>query len=207
MSATSLSTFKVAFYRRPWFLILVVAIVVIAVSIITDLPGTTTTAQDRVTQNDTIKAINGDLAPCIYSIEQSFYYYNLSMSGKLSASERSEVPSQLVGDQTACSFASGAIYDLTNNIEVTDTKAGKYIDEMYSTVTTWATSDALLAIEDIQNLFVHPGDPKYINNLTKQQKLLAKDRLIAIAEVASAAKIDGPLKKPSLPVLTHLIGT
>jgi len=207
MSASSLSTFKVAFYRRPWFLILVSVIVVLAVSIISDLPSHSTRAQDRATQNETIVAINGDLAPCIYAVKESFSFYNESLAGKLSASNLSQVPGQLVSDQTACSFASGAIYDLTNNIEVTDSKAGRHVDQMLSTEVTWSTSDALAAIEDIQNLFVHPGDKKYIRDLTKQQSLLLSDRQIAIDDVAAASKIDGSLKEPTLPILPHLTGT
>lgn len=207
MSATSLSTFKAPFYRRPWFLISVVVLVVVAVSVVTDLPGNTTTAEDRVTQNETIVAINGDIAPCVYSVKESFAFYNRSLAGDLTSSQRSQIPGLLVGDQTACSFASGAIYDLTNNIEVTDTKAGRHVDAMLATVVTWSTSDALAAIEDIQNLFVHPGDTKYIKDLTKEQKLLTKDRLEAFSELAAASKIDGKLREPALPVLPHLMGT
>ncbi len=207
MAGSSLSTFKVSFYRRPWFLILVSVIVVVGVSVITDLPTHSTKAQDRVTQNDAIVAINGDLAPCIYAVKESFNFYNESLAGQLSAADLSAVPGQLVNDQTACSFASGAIYDLTNNIEVTDSNAGKHVDQMLSTVVTWSTSDALAAIEDIQNLFVHPGDKKYIKNLTKEEAQLQKDRQAAINEVQAASKIDGVLKKPALPVLRHLTGT
>jgi uncharacterized protein (DUF4213/DUF364 family) len=207
MSASSLSTFKVAFYRRPWFLILISVIVVVAVSIITDLPSHATKAQDRTTQNETIVAINGDLAPCVYSVKESFSFYNLSRAGKLTNSERSQVPSLLVGDQTACSFASGAIYDLTNNIQVTDTKAGRHIDQMLAEVVTWATSDALAAIEDIQSLFVHEGKPKYVKDLKKRESLLILDRAVAFADVAAASAIDGKLKDPALPLLPHLSGT
>jgi len=207
MSSSSLSTFKASFYRRPWFLILVSLIVVVAVSIISDLPTHSTKAQDRATQNDTIIAINGDLAPCIYAVKESFSFYNESLAGKLSSSDLSAVPGQLVNDQTACSFASGAIYDLTNNIEVTDSKAGRHVDQMLSTEVTWATSDALAAIEDIQNLFVHPGDQKYIKDLTLQEAQLTKDRQIAFDDVATASRIDGALREPSLPILPHLTGT
>ncbi len=207
MPASSLSTFRVSFYRRPWFLILISVVVVIAVSIISDLPSHVSKAHDRVTQNDTIAAINGDIAPCVYSVKESFSFYNESLAGSLTASDRSQIPSLLVGDQTACSFASGAVYDLTNNIEVTDTKAGRHIDQMLATEVTWVTSDALAAIEAIQNLFVHPGDRKYIKDLTKQEALLTKDRLIAIDDVKAASKIDGVLTKPSLPILPHLTGT
>ena len=207
MPTSSLSTFKVAFYRRPWFLILISVLVVVVVSIISDLPTHATKAQDRATQNDTIIAINGDLAPCIYAVKESFSFYNESLAGKLSPADLSEVPGQLVNDQTACSFASGAIYDLTNNIEVTDSKAGRHIDQMLATDVTWSTSDALAAIEDIQSLFVHPGDQKYIRDLTKQEVQLTKDRQTAFRDVEAARKIDGSLRNPSLPVLPHLTGT
>ncbi len=207
MPASSLSTFKVSFYRRPWFLILVSVLVVVAVSIISDLPTHSTKAQDRTTQNETITAINGDLAPCIYAVKESFNFYNESIAGSLSAADLAAVPGQLVNDQTACSFASGAIYDLTNNIEVTDSQAGRHVDQMLADVVTWSTSDALAAIEDIQNLFVHPGDEKYIRNLTKREAQLNKDRQAAFNDIKAASRIDGTLKNPSLPVLPHLSGT
>jgi hypothetical protein len=207
MSASSLANFKVVFYKRPWFLITVAIIVVVAVSVITDLPNHISKSQDFTAQNATIGQINADIDPCVYSVKESFSFYNMSLAGKLTTSDRAQVPDLLVGDQTACSFASGAVYDLTNNIQVLDTKAGKHIDQMLSVVVSWVTSDALAAIEDIQNLFQHPGKLSLIHNLTKEEAQLTKDRAAAFHDVAEASSILGTLKKPILPKLPHLTGT
>ncbi len=207
MSASSLANFKVAFYKRPWFLITIAIVVVVAVSVITDLPNHISRSQDLTAQNDTIGQINADIDPCVYSIKESFSFYNMSLAGKLTPSDRSQVPGLLVGDQTACSFASGAVYDLTNNIEVIDTRAGKHIDQMLSVIVSWVTSDALAAIEDIQNLFQNPGKLSLIDNLTKQEAQLSKDRAAAFHDLTEASRIVGKLKNPILPKLPHLTGT
>ena len=51
MSASSLANFKVAFYKRPWFLITIAIVVVVAVSVITDLPNHISRSQDLTAQN------------------------------------------------------------------------------------------------------------------------------------------------------------
>jgi hypothetical protein len=208
MASSSLSTFKVVLYKRPWFLITVSIIVVLAVSIISDLPNHITKAQDANAQNASMKQINNDIAPCTYALKESFSFYDKQVTGKLTPSDQSQVPSLLVGDQTACSFTSGSVYDLTNNIQVLDTTAGKKIDQMLAVVVTWVTSDALAAIEDIQYLFNHPGDAKKLRDLTKQEGQLTIDRSKAFKDVAAADTILGrQLKSPGLPVLMQLPGT
>jgi hypothetical protein len=158
MAAASLESTVVVWYKRPWFLITLGIVVVLGVSVITDLPQHITKAQDASEQNDSIHQINIDIAPCVYAVQQSFNFYQEKVTGNLTAAHLKQVPALLVGDQTACSFASGGVYDLTNNIQVNDTTAGIHIDHMLSVIVTWVTSDALAAIEDIQYLFVHPGD-------------------------------------------------
>ncbi len=208
MPASSLSSQKAVLYRRPWFLITIAVIVVLAVSVISDLPHPITKAEDATAQNASMKQINTDIGPCVFAIKEAFSFYEQKVSGRLSASNLAQVPSLLVGDQTACSFTSGSIYDLTNNIQVLDTKAGKDIDHMLSVVVLWTTSDALAAIEDIQYLFSHPSDTNKLHNLAKKEALLAKDRTLALDYVARAEHTLGmKLKQPILPVLTQLSGT
>ena len=208
MAASSLSTLKVVLYKRPWFLITLAVLVVLVVSVISDLPHPITKTQDATAQNDSIKQINTDIGPCVFAVKESFSFYEQKVTGGLSASNLAQVPSLLVGDQTACSFTSGSIYDLTNNIQILDTKAGKDIDHMMSVVDLWSTSDALAAIEDIQYLFRHPGDAQKLQNLGQKEALLAKDRQLALDYVAKAEKILGiNLKQPIMPTLQHLAGT
>ncbi|MHB1208283.1 MAG: hypothetical protein ACYC1I_01085 [Acidimicrobiales bacterium] len=208
MPVSSLSTQRAVLYRRPWFLITVAVIVVVAVSVISDLPHPITKAEDATAQNASMKQINTDIGPCVFAVKEAFSFYEQKVTGQLSPSNLAQVPSLLVGDQTACSFTSGSIYDLTNNIQVLDTKAGKDIDHMLSVVVLWSTSDALAAIEDIQYLISHPGDTKKLHNLAQEEALLAKDRSLALNYVARAERTLGmKLKQPIMPVLSHLTGT
>lgn len=208
MPYSSLSTTKAVLYKRPWFLVTVAVIVVLAVSVISDLPHPITKMQDASAQNASIKQINTDISPCVFALKESFNFYQQKVDGQLSASNLAQVPSLLVGDQSACSFTSGSIYDLTNNIQPLDTKAGKDIEHVLSVVVLWSTSDALAAIEGIQYLFSHPGDAKKIHNLGLKEALLAKDRQLALDYVAKAERTLGVnLKQPIMPTLQHLSGT
>lgn len=208
MPSSSLGTFKVIWYKRPWFLVTVVIVIVIGVSVITDLPSPITKAQDASAQNATLKQINRDIAPCTYALKETFSFYQKKVAGTLTSSNLAQVPALLIGDQSACSFTSGSVYDLTNNIQVLDTKAGKNIDKMLAVIVTWVTNDALAAIEDIQYLFVHPNNLKKLNDLTKQEAFLATDRELAITDALNASAVVGiTLSAPQLPALPTLPGT
>jgi len=207
MAASSLSSTVVIWYKRPWFLVTLGIIVVLAVSIISDLPRHITKAQDASEQNDSIHQINTDIAPCVFAVTQSFSFYQEEVTGRLSAANRKHVPTLLVEDETACTFASGGVYDLTNNIQINDTKAGKHIDSMLSVIFLWVTSDAVLAIKDIQYLFAHPGDSTKLRNLTQQETLLAKDRTRLLRDFTAAETILGiTLRSPKIPALATLSG-
>jgi hypothetical protein len=208
MSASSLSSIRAVWYKRPWFLITVAVIVVVGISVITDLPHPITKAQDATAQNESIKQINGDIAPCGYAIKEAFNFYSENVTGKLTASEKSQVKSLLVGDQSACSFTSGSIYDLTNNFQALDTTAGKHIDRMQGIVVTWVTDDALAAIEDIQSLFAHPGGEAKLKDLAKEESKLSADRQKSRNEVLAAdAIVNATLNQVNLPTLPQLPGT
>ncbi|MGC1420446.1 MAG: hypothetical protein WA786_10065 [Acidimicrobiales bacterium] len=208
MAVPSSESTVLVWYKRPRFLIALAIVVVLGVSVITDLPRHITKAQDASEQNDSIHQINTDVAPCVYAVQQSFTFYQEHVTGQLSAAHLKQVPALLVGDQTACSFASGGIYDLTNNIQVNDTAAGKHIDRMLSVIVTWATSDALAAIEDIQYLFVHPGNATKIAKLSKREALLAEDKVKIDAAFQAAENLLGiTLKSPKIPSLANLSGT
>ena len=208
MAAASLESTVVVWYKRPWFLITLGIVVVLGVSVITDLPQHITKAQDASEQNDSIHQINIDIAPCVYAVQQSFNFYQEKVTGNLTAAHLKQVPALLVGDQTACSFASGGVYDLTNNIQVNDTTAGIHIDHMLSVIVTWVTSDALAAIEDIQYLFAHPGNAAKMEKLTKREALLAGDKSKINSDFKAAEDVLGlALKKPNIPALPTLSGT
>jgi hypothetical protein len=119
-----------------------------------------------------------------------------------------QLPTLLTGNQTACSFASEPVYDLTNNLQIDDTKAGIHIDHMLSAVEQWITNNALASIEDIQYLVNHPGNTKKIQNLAAEESDLQRGRTRALNDEAIAQKILGLTLVPvRLPVLPHLTGT
>ncbi|HVA69938.1 MAG TPA: hypothetical protein VNF08_01270 [Acidimicrobiales bacterium] len=208
MATSSLGIAKAIWYKRPWFLLTVVIVFVVAVSVISDLSRPITKAQDASSQNATIKAINSDIKECAFAVNESFNFYNDDVSGKLTPSELSQTTKLLVDDRTACSFASQPVYDLTNNIQPTDTKAGKHIDRMKSLVVKWITDYALASIDDIQYLFKNPGRASKIRDLSTQEAHLSTERQFALNEVSDAQKILGMrLATLKLPVLPHLIGT
>jgi len=208
MPTSSLGITKAVWYRRPWVLATLSLIVIIAISVVIDLPRPITKAQDQSSQNASIKEINTDLADCAFAVKESFSFYNMDVNGKLTSSDLAQVPTLLTGDETACSFASEPIYDLTNNLQVDDTKSGKNIDHMLSVVEQWITDYALASIRDIQYLFDHPGDAQTIRHLANQEQQLANDRTKALADETLAVRALGrPLIKLKIPSLVHLKGT
>jgi len=208
MPASSLGSVKAIWYKRPWFFTTVAIVVVVAVSIITDLPHPISRAEDASSQNASIKQINTDTAPCAFAVKEAFSFYTEDVTGKMSAANRPQAVTLLVGDQTACSFASGGLSDLTNNLQVNLTAAGKYIVSMGRAVQMWMTDYSLAAIEDIQYLFVHPGNQKKIADLAAEEVQLSATRQQAYADLQRAeAIVATTLVQIKLPVLAHLQGT
>jgi hypothetical protein len=208
MATSSLGLAKAVWFKRPWFLVTVAVVVVAVLSVLSDLPRHITKSEDAASQNATIKQINGDLRACSFAVNESFSFYNKFVAGTLKASELSQIPPLLIGDQTACSFASQPVYDLTNNIQPRETAAGKDIDHVLRVAQQWMTNGALASIEDIQYLFSHPGSTPKMADLTKQQLILTQTRQLALSDVRAAQKDLGIALTPlKIPVLPHLRGT
>lgn len=208
MPTSSLGIAKAVWYRRPWFLLTVALVVIAAISVVIDLPRPLTKAEDAASQNASVKEINADLADCAFAVKESFRFYNLDVTGKLTPSDKAQVPILLTGDETACSFASEPVYDLTNNLQVDDTASGKHIDRMLSVVERWITDYALASIRDIQYLFIHPGDATTIRHLGTQELGLANERQKALVDETEADAVLGvTLHAVKIPSLPRLIGT
>ena len=143
MPTSSLGITKAVWYRRPWVLASLSVIVIVAVLVVIDLPRPITHTQDaglaeRVDQGDQRRPrrlrVRGEGVASASTTWTSI--------GKLTSSDLAQVPTLLTGDETACSFASEPVYDLTNNLQVDDTKSGKHIDRMLSAVERWITDYA-----------------------------------------------------------------
>ena len=208
MPTSSLGIAKAVWYRRPWFIATISLVLIVAISVVVDLPRPITRAQDAASQNASIKEMNTDLAECSFGVQESFHIYNLDVRGKLTSSDLAQVPKLLTDDETACSFASEPIYDLTNNLQVQDTKAGRHVDRLKNDVQMWMTDFALASIRDIQYLFKHPGDSSTIRHLGEQERELVAQRALALSD---EAKADNVLKVTlvaiKIPELPHLVGT
>jgi hypothetical protein len=208
MPSSSLSIAKAVWYRRPWFLATLGVIVVVGISVITDLPHPITKAEDASQQNGVIKQINGDTAPCVYAIKESFSFYREELAHTLAASDLGVVKNYLLEDQTICSFASGPVSDMTNNIEVSDTKPGKKIDAALASTVKWITYDGVAAILDIRNYFGKTPFTMNTPDLVKWENALESDREAEVTDVQSASAMLGIALTPiNIPVLPRLPGT
>lgn len=203
MPASSLARTRSVWYRRPWVLVCAAIVVVVGASILVDLPRQVSTSDDVASQTASLVEINQDVSPCKFAVQETFAIYGDLRSGTLSTADRAQAPTMLRDDQSACSFTNSAIFDLTNDIQIQDTAAGKDIDHMLSVVTIWVTSDALAAVEDIQTLYGNPGNRAAALDLAAQERLLATDRGEAVSDVQAADVLLGGahLPMPNLPIL------
>lgn len=207
MAASSLTSQKVIWYKRPWVMLTFVIVVVVGVSVITDLPHPISKLDDAHAQNLSIKQINADIAPCAYAVKESFGFYRNSLAGTLDQNRLKVVNTYLPNDQTVCSFASAGMSDLTNNLDIRQTTAGQYIDKLLKTVVTWMDSDGNHAIVDVEYLIKHPGDQATMADLRLREDYLAKDRAKAIGYLdAASAHLGITLSQLKLPSFAPLPG-
>jgi hypothetical protein len=180
-------TKKQPIWQRHRRLAIAAAVLVIAlITVLTDLPTGTTRASDIAAERSVMSEVNSDLQPCAYAIHQALGIWALQVHHQLSAADRAPTPGLLSDDQSACSFTSQGIYDLTTNIQVPGTTAGKDLGDLIATATLWTTSDALRAIEDVQTLMSDPNDVAAVRNLSKEERVLASDRRTAVAQENAA---------------------
>ena len=120
----------------------------------------------------------------------------------LTPADRAPTPGLLGDDQSACSYTSEYIYDLSD-VQVPGTTAGKDVGQVVATATLWTTSDSLGAIEDVQTLMNNPNDAAVLRNLSKEEAQLAADRRTAISEEDAADRaLDTRLQPVDLPVVS-----
>jgi hypothetical protein len=180
--------------------IAVAVAVIAAITVLTDLPTPTSRASDIAAERSVMSEVNSDLQPCAYAIHQALGLWALEAAHRLTPAERAPTPGLLSDDQSACSFTSQGIYDLTTNIQVPGTAAGKELGNLIATATLWTTSDALRMIEDVQTLMNDPNDTAVLRDLSKEGSVLASDRRTALAEENAADRdLDTHLQPVDLP--------
>ena len=195
---------KPVWYKRGWVLASAAVAALVIASVLVDLPGHTTVATDTADQTAIMKQINTALGGCSFSVKETFTIYQDQRNGSLTAADRALTPSMLRDDQTACSFTSSSIFDLSN-VQGTATPAGKDIGQVVNVTTLWATSDALAAIEDIQTLWTDPTNAAALADLPKREVALAKGRTQADGYVAAADRLlHANIPMPDMPDLPTL---
>ena len=119
-----------------------VVFVVLLVTVLSDLPVSTSRADDISAERSVMSEVNTDLGRLRPRHPPG--HRDLEPAGRapLTAADRAPTPGLLSDDQTACSFTNESIFDLTN-IQVPGTPAGKDLGQMIATATLWTTSDAL----------------------------------------------------------------
>jgi hypothetical protein len=203
MSDTSPPAKVPLWQRHRGLLIALVVFVIVLITVISDLPVSTSRADDISAERTVMSEVNTDLAPCALAIRQAIGIWNLQAAHQLTPADRAPTPGLLSDDQTACSFTSEDIFDLTTNIQVPGTTAGKKLGQLIAVATLWTTSDALRAIEDVQTLMSDPGDTSVERNLAKEEGLLASDRTSAVSEEQAADRaLDTRLQPVDLPVVS-----
>jgi hypothetical protein len=204
--ATTAGTSTAPFWKRRRGLVIALAVVVIAVvTVLTDLPVPTSRASDISAERAVMSEVNTDIAPCALGLHQAIGIWNLEASHRLPAAGRASAPGLLTDDQTACSFTDEGINDLTGNLQVPGTAAGKDLGEVVATATLWTTSDALRMIEDVQTLIEHPGDIAALRNLAREHAQLSADRRSALVQEHEADTVlDTDLQPVDLPRVASL---
>ena len=171
--------------RRRGLTIAILALVILLITVLTDLPTSTSRASDISAERSVMTEVNSDLSSCALAIHQAVGIWTLQSAHKLTAADRAPTPGLLSDDQTACSLTSESIYDLAN-IDIPGTAAGKHLSQMVASALLWSTSDALRVIEDVVTLMGSPNNPSAGADLTKSEASLDADRAQAIAQELAA---------------------
>jgi len=138
-------TKKEPIWQRHRRLAIVAAVLVIAlITVLTDLPTSTSRASDIAAERSVMSEVNSDLQPCAYAVRQAVGIWALQAHHQLSAAERAPTPGLLSDDQSACSFTNQGVYDLSN-VQVPGTPAGKKLGQLLAVALLWTTSDSLRA--------------------------------------------------------------
>lgn len=192
---------KRPWYRRRTVLAVVVIVILLAITVITDIPEHSSLKDQAKTERAVLKAVDDDIHPCTFSIEEAFRLYQDGRNPTVPASTRMRIPKLMATDASACSFSNSTVLGLSTITEPGST-AGHDMGDAVNTVTLWVTSDALATIEQLALLNSNPHDAKARANLDKEERLLASDRAKADSDVAGVNRqLHAHLPDPALPRL------
>jgi hypothetical protein len=188
-------------YKRRAVLWSAAVVAIVAAAVISDLPEHTSRGDQISAATTVMNEVNGDIGPCVYAVGEAFLIRNQQDEHTLSPADAPRVPGLLRDDQDACAFTDSYINDLAN-VEVPGSAVGRDLGDVVSSVTLWASDDALTALEAVQTLTAHPGDASAQAKLSSAVGLLASDRASAVSQLAAAEHLlDTRLPALDLPVL------
>ena len=190
---------KTPWFRRRAFLVAVGVVVVVGISVISDLPTGASRTTDIQAETTVIGEINTDIAPCVYAVHEALGLYSDEASPTLPPGHRARIADLLRDDQDACSLTDQSIFDLSD-IESPGGSAGDRVNDSLNTATVWTTSDAVGLIATIEALTNGPNK-KAQAEMLKYKGLLAADREKAVAAIHAADK-DLKAKLPLLNLST-----
>ena len=187
--------------RHRGLLIGVTIFVVLLITVLSDLPVSTSRADDINAERSVMSEVNTDLAGCALAVHQAIGIWNLQAAHALTPADRAPTPGLLSDDQAACSFTNENIYDLAN-IQVPGTPAGKHLGQLVAAALLWTTSDSLRSIEDVQTLMNDSSNVAVLHSLSTEEARMASDRSNAISqEEAANQALDVHLPPVDLPVV------
>lgn len=186
-------TSRPSFWKRKGALITGVVALLIAVSVVTDLPQSPSPASKRSDVIATIKEVSTDVAGCNAALGEAFTIYHQQAAGILTRAHRSEAPAILADDANGCSYTSQSIVDLAS-IDISQAGIGKTLNHLAGHALNWTDPDGLTAIYDISTLLHHPHQARARRDLAHQVALLTADRNAELAaEHSLAAQVGGGL--------------
>ncbi len=185
--------------RHRGLLIGLTIFIVLLITVLSDLPVSTSRADDINAERSVMSEVNTDLAGCALAVHQAIGIWNLQATHALTPADRAPTPGLLSDDQAACSFTNEDIYDLAN-IQVPGTPAGKHLGQLVAAALLWTTSDSLRSIEDVQTLMNNSSNAFALHSLSTEEARLATDRSNAISQEAAANRaLDVHLPPVDLP--------
>lgn len=173
-------------YRRRAGLVALVVAAVLAITVLTDLPVPDNRASDIAAARSVIGQTNSDLAACTNAASEAFQLLGLRYAGTITDYERANAGPWIEQDIVACSLANTQVFDLSN-ITVPGTSSGSRLGDMLGSATTWATSDALDAMNAIARLMNDPTNADARAALLTQWRLMVTHRAEAIRSAHEAA--------------------
>jgi hypothetical protein len=175
-------------YRRRAFVVTAAIVVVLAVTVVTDLPTHNSHASDVVAAQQVMSEIAGDAAPCNLGMEESLGFYHDVTSGDITAAHRAQIPGLIHDDLEACSFTNQDMVDL-GGIDVPGNVTGRALNHVALDVLTWCDPAALAAIGEITALIESRPTPAGRARLAADEALLTKDRDATYRAMSSLARL------------------